>query len=518
MWNAIGRQSLVTQFLLLVSVPAAIVVLIVTFLSWRAVGTALAGVVLLTGAAVWTLLTAVGVLMLRRVAATLGQLESLATRVARGEAPATVVHAFSGAETRNTVTAVLNMAKTLDAQRSDLKHANFGLNERVQERTREIDLLVGLYNNLADGEDPLALMNDILVELRNAVSYSAASIWMRERDRSVSLRAFHSQGVADNGKALHGVRLSDSDARLYTLIEHRPQPVVVNQSKRNLLAWLLAQLVEGNPGSLYRSSRSWMATPLLVHNNMIGVLRVDQNEQNFFTPERERLLVAVARQAALAIEHARLSAQAEQAAVAAERSRIARDLHDAVSQSLFAASMTADSVAKSLGPESAPVAEQLRMLQQLNRGALSEMRVLLFELRPDALRQAPLGELLRHLAESMSSRAGISVGLSVQGDGVLPLPVKEQMYRIAQEALGNMARHSHASEASVAIRNDGDAFCELVVKDNGIGFDPAVGKPGHLGLQTMRERAEEIGANLDIASEIGKGTTLTAVWELETSD
>jgi PAS domain S-box-containing protein len=212
-----------------------------------------------------------------------------------------------------------------------------------------------------------------------------------------------------------------------------------------------------------------------------------------------------------------LRTQAEQIAVANERSRLARDLHDAVTQTLFSASVIADVLPRIWERNPVEGKKRLEELRQLNRGALAEMRTLLLELRPTALLEANLSDLLKQLAASISSRARVHVALQIDGSIELEPEVKVSLYRIAQEALNNVAKHSGASEATVEVTAPAPkgtngkppkTFVQLTITDNGNGFDTSISKPTHLGLDIMRERAAAIEAQLDIHSQIGKGTTV----------
>ncbi len=205
-------------------------------------------------------------------------------------------------------------------------------------------------------------------------------------------------------------------------------------------------------------------------------------------------------------------AEAEQAAAAAERNRLARDLHDAVTQTLFSASLIADVLPRLWGRDPDAGRQRLDEVRQLTRGALAEMRTLLLELRPAALLAADLGELLRQLAEAVTGRARVPVELKIEGNGELPPEVKIALYRIVQEALNNMAKHAGASRATIGLQHAPDRV-ELWVEDDGRGFDVAGVPAGHLGLGIMRERAAAIDASLDISSQAGGGTRIIVIWE-----
>ncbi len=208
-----------------------------------------------------------------------------------------------------------------------------------------------------------------------------------------------------------------------------------------------------------------------------------------------------------------LRVQAQQAAVAAERSRLARDLHDAVTQTLFSVSVIADVLPRIWERNPEEGRRRLNELRQLSRGALAEMRTLLLELRPSALMEANLGDLLRQLAASINSRSGVEVDVQIEGDAELSPDVKVSLYRIAQEALNNVAKHSNADHARVVLRTHSsggasNGTVSLVISDDGCGFDTKISKPTHIGLDIMNERAAAIGARLTIHSEVGAGTTV----------
>jgi PAS domain S-box-containing protein len=205
-----------------------------------------------------------------------------------------------------------------------------------------------------------------------------------------------------------------------------------------------------------------------------------------------------------------LREKAAQEAVIAERTRLARDLHDAVTQTLFSTTLIAEVLPDIWEINAAEGLRRLEELRQLTRGALAEMRTLLVELRPNALVEVPLPTLLRQLTEAMIGRARVRIQFSVEGDCKLPGEVQVGLYRIAQEALNNVVKHARANQAIVTLwMYDG---VRLTIADDGAGFDPGTVTADHLGLKIMRERAEAIGAKFSLYSEPGEGTQVSVTW------
>jgi signal transduction histidine kinase len=154
----------------------------------------------------------------------------------------------------------------------------------------------------------------------------------------------------------------------------------------------------------------------------------------------------------------------------------------------------------------------LEELRQLTRGALAEMRMLLLELRPAALVEVELGDLLRQLSEAFTGRSRIPIQLDIDINLQIPPDVKVGLYRIAQEALNNIAKHAGASQVILTLRSQARGL-ELSIADNGCGFDPCCISSDHLGLKIMSERSREIGVDLIVDSRIGTGTKIVARWE-----
>jgi signal transduction histidine kinase len=229
----------------------------------------------------------------------------------------------------------------------------------------------------------------------------------------------------------------------------------------------------------------------------------------------EAYLTALADQAAVAVQNATLFGAAAQNATLLERQRLARELHDSVSQALFSMTLHARAAERHLTTAGlaadSPAAAEIAKLRELTAGALAEMRALIFELRPGALAEEGFAAALGKQAAAMAAREQLQVEVVAPAERVtLESTVEEHLYRLALEALHNSLKHARASRLSVTITADASTVT-LVVDDDGVGFDPAVPHPGHLGLQTMRDRAAAAGGSLRIDSAPSMGTRVTVV-------
>ena len=261
-----------------------------------------------------------------------------------------------------------------------------------------------------------------------------------------------------------------------------------------------------------KNFRAYLTVPLVIKDELDGALAFYYSAPRQFNDEDIRLGMTLGDHVALAIENARLRDQIGQSAVAAERNRLARDLHDAVTQTLFSASLIAEVLPRLWERDREEGMRRLEELRELTRGALAEMRTLLLELRPASLAEAETKELFQHLADAFIGRARIPVEMHIKSECDPPAEVKVAIYRIAQEMLNNVAKHANAKRVTLEL-DCKDMGVLLSVEDDGIGFDPSVVSPENLGLGIMKERAESIGAGLLIQSSLGKGTRMMLDWK-----
>jgi len=214
----------------------------------------------------------------------------------------------------------------------------------------------------------------------------------------------------------------------------------------------------------------------------------------------------------LLLENARLSGQTQELAVLQERQRLARELHDSVSQALYGIVLGMRSARTLLERNPGQLAGLLESIHSQAKTGLTEMRTLIFELRPESLEADGLVIALKKHAETVEARYGLHIEVEMGEELPLPFIVKEALYRISQEALHNIVKHAHATIATLRLREDDRATgIVLEISDNGIGFEPGQSFPGHLGLQSMRERLARLGGRLEIMSAPGQGTLIRAM-------
>jgi signal transduction histidine kinase len=228
-----------------------------------------------------------------------------------------------------------------------------------------------------------------------------------------------------------------------------------------------------------------------------------------FSDADEKLIVLLAAHAAIAIENARLYERSRELSVVEERNRLARELHDSVTQQLFGVVLAAESAGELLARGDGAAGEELERVQALARGAMEELRSVVFELRPASLEAEGLASVLRKHVEVLRRISGREIELRVGSPPSLGSVAAGQVFRIAQEALQNALRHADAGRIEVRLENGGGRVA-LSVADDGRGFDAAAPevRGRRLGLTSMEERAAELGGRLTIASAPGEGTTV----------
>jgi signal transduction histidine kinase len=250
--------------------------------------------------------------------------------------------------------------------------------------------------------------------------------------------------------------------------------------------------------------------PLQVREKVLGYLGLElREEERMITSEEANLLNIFSTDIAQLIEDARLFEQAKLLVAAEERNRLARELHDSVAQTLFSISLFIDATRMALKTNKSSVIEShLEELTQLSREAMSDMRLLIFELRPPILEKSGLGNALQSRLQSVEAKAGFQTHFELQGEFHLSQDQEGELYRIVQEALNNVIKHAQANRVSVKLVGQADCI-QIIIEDDGVGFDPIkVEQGGGQGFRTIRERAANIHASCLFESAPGQGTKI----------
>ncbi|MGH2504959.1 MAG: histidine kinase, partial [Ktedonobacterales bacterium] len=250
--------------------------------------------------------------------------------------------------------------------------------------------------------------------------------------------------------------------------------------------------------------------PLYANDKKLGVLNVASPEWRELSRDDLDLLHAIGDLLAIAVERARLFTRSAQLGAAEERNRLAREIHDTLAQGLAAVALQLESVDALLdaGADAERMRVSLHQALTLTRANLEEARRSVLDLRAAPLEGQSLVKALHTLASETRLRRGRRVAFEVVGAGrPLPMRIEVGVYRIAQEALTNVTRHSHATRASLSLTMTPDAI-RLVVDDNGDGFDAASVPPDRYGLRGMSERAHLLNGALRLATSPGEGTCI----------
>jgi PAS domain S-box-containing protein len=274
------------------------------------------------------------------------------------------------------------------------------------------------------------------------------------------------------------------------------------------------KLTEDIFGSVPSEMVSWIGIPVRSRNTLIGVLSAYAAQENFFTTEMAEFMQAFANQIAIVFENNRLYKQARALAAASERNRLARELHDSVTQSLYSVRLYAEAVRSALSAGKIPAADKnLDQLIAIARDGMSDLRLLIFELKPPVLEELGLIGAIQKRLDMVENRVGIQAEFNVEGEPDLPLDIEVQLYWVVYEALSNVLKHANAKHVYLKFAFS-DGRTAIDIKDDGVGFDPEKINISHSsGLKNIIDRIEGLGGNLEITSSLGEGTSIRIVLE-----
>jgi ligand-binding sensor domain-containing protein/signal transduction histidine kinase len=255
--------------------------------------------------------------------------------------------------------------------------------------------------------------------------------------------------------------------------------------------------------------RSLLFHPVKIGKEIFGIFTVCFTKPKAFNPDILRLFQALTQRAALSIENAMLFEQTKELAVLEERTRLAHDLHDSAKQKAFAA-MAQLSTAKGIVDDDLPSAKgHLNEAEDLVYEVIQELTSLIQEMYPQGLKEKGLKISLEEYIFEWESRNNIQADFEVEHAMRLSMPIEQAFFRIAQEALANVARHSHATKVEIHLEYQPETV-KMSIRDNGKGFDPAK-RPSGIGLRAIRERTHSINGQVEIESTPGKGTTISVI-------
>ena len=436
-----------------------------------------------------------------RAVRSMGELAAGAQRIAAGNFDYTLP-AVPEIEIQTLVEEFNSLGRALDESRTELE-------QKVAIRTSELSTLLQVSHNIASTLELGPLLGVILEQLKVVVDYTGAAIMTLEGD-ALNIVAY--RGPIPQEEALRS-SFSPVEARTNRqVIERRESMIIPDVPEDTALASAFRQMSQQPSVSVASYMRSWMGVPLIVKGRVIAMLSLHHSLPNFYTTRHTILANAFADQVAVAIENARLFAQTQELAVTKERQRLARELHDSVTQSLYAMTLYATAATRSLeAGQVVKAAEHVGQLREAAQEALRDTRLLIFELRPPELEQEGLAAALQTRLKAVEAGVGLKTEFKAHGDGRLSLEVELGLYRIAQEALNNVLKHARAQCIVVSLRYDASS-ATLVISDDGIGFDPM--RQSGSGLRGMAERVALLGGSLEVDSTPEKGTSVKASVDL----
>jgi signal transduction histidine kinase len=386
------------------------------------------------------------------------------------------------------------------------KRRNELLEREVAARTTELSALLSVSQSITSERNLDPLLVRVLDNVRHAIPHTGGILLLRN-GAADAVEAYSVMGeattIAKSSMPLstfRAVAVAIGPGRLFKLPD-------LNGSGADVQ--MLTGLLEDAA-----FTGSWLAAPLVEQGEVIGSLLLYDIKPDPFDYDDLPKLQRFANQLAIALENVRLQAQAQRLAVDLERSRLSRELHDSVTQLLHSISLHANAAERALAlGRPAHGAENMRQAQHLAQEAIHELRTLIFELRLTPLEEGGLQVALKAYLDTVVARSGLAVHLDACTERRWAQDVEFELYRIAQEALTNVVKHAAASRVVVVLRENqscSDSRCvTLEIVDNGTGFDLAAARQrGTVGLQSMAERAQKIGAALTVQSQAGRGTTV----------
>jgi PAS domain S-box-containing protein len=385
------------------------------------------------------------------------------------------------------------------------------LDMRMSKRSQEISSLMKVSRILVSSLSFHDQLKNILINLRNVIDLDGSSVLLRKENLLIA-ETFQMQLSQEIAEKLVQpfMRPDQVDARFWKN-EALIFPDVRSQFKdaREFLS-MTASIFNGVPPEMV----SWIGIPIKSRSVLIGILSAHAAQVDFFTPEIAEFMGAFANQIALIFENNRLYRQAQTLAAADERNRLARELHDSVTQSLYSVRLYAEAARSALTAGKVPAADKnLDQLISVARDGMSDLRLLIFELKPPVLEELGLLGALQKRLNMVEARAGIQAEFKVAGEPEFPEDIEIQLYWVIYEALSNVLKHANAKNVFLDF-DFSDGKTTVVLKDDGVGFDLVnFNLSQSSGLKNIIDRIEGLGGSIEIHSKPGEGTSIRIVLE-----
>jgi signal transduction histidine kinase len=378
--------------------------------------------------------------------------------------------------------------------------------DELQAAHDQLSTLLEISQSIVSTLDLDPLLNLIMEQLGKVIPYEAAAILILEQNK-LGFRVVQGPGVF---QSLLSHQIPSHDLTPVESLLKRNESMYLSdlQGKEDLIAQI--ENILKLPSAQFAYLRSWLVLPLIAKGDLIGCVVLTHSQPDYYSEQSRSISQAYANQVAIAIHNAQLYRQAGDNAALEERNRLARELHDSVAQALYSISLFIDATRMALKTNKPHVVEShLEELTQLSREAMSDMRLLIFELRPPLLEKVGLVAALHSRIDAVENRAGFEASFHSEGTFHLTSEQESELYRIAQEALNNVIKHAQANQVKVQLLGEENCV-RLIIEDDGIGFDVQIAESGGgQGFRNIHERAARIGASCQFQSAPGKGTKVS---------
>lgn len=372
------------------------------------------------------------------------------------------------------------------------------VNETLRRRNRELSILNSIAEALNRSVDLDQALQAALSQAAELLDLKTGWVWLLSEESGETYLAAAQNlppGLANNPELMQG--------SCYCLDTYRAGDLDGAANVNVITCSRLKKLVDGTAGLRYHAS-----IPLYAHGKSLGVLNLASTDWRELTPGDLRLLYTLGDLLSIAIERARLYARSVEYGAVEERNRLAREIHDTLAQGLAGISLQLETAEALMDAQADPqrVRRTISQALSLARANLEEARRSVLDLRPAPLEGRDLPEALKELVRSLPNPGRVKIDLNIDGESnQLPARLEAGLFRIAQEALTNVARHAQAKTARLSLNYSTDQI-QLTIEDDGEGFDPQDIPPGRFGLVGLNERAHMLGGHLVLESSPGGGT------------